>query len=72
MRGVTEAPGAHDADPPLLDDLMPWSVAPLRFGRSWIAAPDVRTLRARWDRLAAAEGDERDALFRPSRARTPA
>ncbi|KQX47783.1 MULTISPECIES: type ISP restriction/modification enzyme [unclassified Streptomyces] len=72
MRGVTEAPGAHDADPPLLDDLMPWSVAPLRFGRPWIAAPDVRTLRARWDRLVAAEGAEREALFRPSRARTPA
>ncbi|MFH9724972.1 type ISP restriction/modification enzyme [Streptomyces sp. NPDC017254] len=71
MRGVTEAPGANDADPPLLDDLMPWSVAPLRFGRSWIVAPDARTLRSRWDRLVAAEGAERDALFRPSRARTP-
>ncbi|MFC9796129.1 type ISP restriction/modification enzyme [Streptomyces sp. NPDC127584] len=84
MRGVTQAPGAHDADPPrpagappaddlpLLDDLMPWSVAPLRFGRSWIVAPDARTLRSRWDRLVAAEGAEREALFRPSRARTPA
>ncbi|MEV4942539.1 type ISP restriction/modification enzyme [Streptomyces zaomyceticus] len=71
MRGVTEAPGANDADLPLLDDLMPWSVAPLRLGRSWIVAPDPRTLRSRWDRLAAAEGAERDALFRPSRARTP-
>ncbi|MEU8527217.1 type ISP restriction/modification enzyme [Streptomyces sp. NPDC048629] len=50
---------------------MPWSVAPLRLGRSWIVAPDVRTLRARWDRLVGAEGDERAALFRPSRARTP-
>lgn len=39
MRGVTVAPGAHDDAPPLLDDLMPWSVAPLRFGRSWIVAP---------------------------------
>ncbi|MET9676297.1 type ISP restriction/modification enzyme [Streptomyces sp. NPDC006482] len=70
MRGVTTAPGADD-DPPLLDDLMPWSVAPPRFGRSWIVAPDARTLRARWDRLTAAEGAEREALFRPSRARTP-
>ncbi|MDX2291388.1 type ISP restriction/modification enzyme [Streptomyces roseofulvus] len=49
---------------------MPWSVAPLRFGRAWIVAPDVRTLRGRWDRLVAAEGAEREALFRPSRART--
>ncbi|MFE5976621.1 type ISP restriction/modification enzyme [Streptomyces sp. NPDC056460] len=83
MRGVTEAPGANNADLPpladappvadlpLLDDLMPWSVAPLRFGRSWIVAPDARTLRSRWDRLAAAEGAEREALFHPSRARTP-
>ncbi|MFE4312490.1 type ISP restriction/modification enzyme [Streptomyces sp. NPDC056891] len=83
MRGVTEAPGANNADLPpladaspvadlpLLDDLMPWSVAPLRFGRSWIVAPDARTLRSRWDRLVAAEGAEREALFRPSRARTP-
>ena len=59
-------------DLPLLDDLMPWSVAPLRLGRSWIVAPDARTLRSRWDRLVAAEGAEREALFRPSRARTPA
>ncbi|WP_309056779.1 type ISP restriction/modification enzyme [Streptomyces sp.] len=69
MRGVTQAPGPDEA--PLLDELMPWSVAPLRFGRSWIAAPDARTLRARWDRLVAAGGAEREALFRPSRARTP-
>lgn len=59
------------SEAPLLDDLMPWSVAPLRLGRSWIVAPDVRTLRARWERLVGAEGDERAALFRPSRARTP-
>lgn len=56
MRGVTEATGANDADLPLLDDLMPWSVAPLRFGRSWIVAPDPRTLRSRWDRLGGRRG----------------
>ncbi|MGW2204158.1 type ISP restriction/modification enzyme [Streptomyces sp. NPDC001774] len=50
---------------------MPWSVAPLRLGRSWIVAPDARTLRARWDRLVGTEGAEREELFRPSRARTP-
>ncbi|MEV7280283.1 type ISP restriction/modification enzyme [Streptomyces sp. NPDC093111] len=70
MRGVTEDLPLLDA--PLLDDLMPWSTAPLRLGRSWIVAPDPRTLRARWDRLVAARGAEREALFRPSRARTPA
>ncbi|MER7910025.1 type ISP restriction/modification enzyme [Streptomyces sp. NPDC096068] len=70
MRGVTD--DARPQDAPLLDELMPWSVAPPRFGRSWIVAPDARTLRTRWDRLVAAEGAEREALFRPSRARTPA
>ncbi|ORT60083.1 type ISP restriction/modification enzyme [Streptomyces sp. CB03238] len=63
MRRVTD-------DVPLLDDLMPWSAAPLRLGRSWVVAPDVPTLRARWDALLRAGGDEREALFRPSRART--
>ncbi|MGV9689924.1 type ISP restriction/modification enzyme [Streptomyces sp. NPDC003444] len=70
MRGVTD--DARPQDAPLLDELMPWSVAPPRFGRSWIVAPDARTLRTRWDRLVAAEGAEREALFRPSRARTQA
>ncbi|MFD3944046.1 type ISP restriction/modification enzyme [Streptomyces sp. NPDC058579] len=50
---------------------MPWSVAPLRLGRSWVVAPDVRTLRERWNRLVAAGPEEREELFRSSRARTP-
>ncbi|MFJ8587150.1 type ISP restriction/modification enzyme [Streptomyces sp. NPDC093595] len=57
-------------DDVLLDDVMPWSVAPLRPGRAWVVAPDAATLRARWDALARAGRDEREALFRPSRART--
>ncbi|WP_137994775.1 type ISP restriction/modification enzyme [Streptomyces vilmorinianum] len=69
MRGVTEDVQTDEA--PLLDELMPWSVAPMRLGRSWIVAPDVRTLRERWNRLVAADAAEREALFRPSRARTP-
>ncbi|MFJ6522277.1 type ISP restriction/modification enzyme [Streptomyces filamentosus] len=74
MRGVIEVsrePGLSPGDDvPLLDELMPWSVGPLRFGRGWIVAPDPRTLRGRWDQLMAAEDGEREALFRPSRART--
>jgi hypothetical protein len=58
-------------DVPLLDDLMPWSAAPLRLGRSWVMAPDAASLRARWDALIRAEGDGRDALFRPTRLRGP-
>lgn len=60
----------HD-DAPLLADLMPWSVAPLRPGRAWPSAPDAASLRARWDALVKAEGPEREALFEPTRARTP-
>lgn len=59
-------------DVPLLDDLMPWSVPALRLGREWVTAPGTGTLRARRDALVAAGGTEREALFRPSRARTPA
>ncbi|MFJ4848020.1 MULTISPECIES: type ISP restriction/modification enzyme [unclassified Streptomyces] len=55
---------------PTLADLMPWSTAPLRLGRSWVLAPEAATLTARWDRLLRAEGDERERLFQPSRART--
>ncbi|MFF2942101.1 type ISP restriction/modification enzyme [Streptomyces niveus] len=59
------------ASAPLLSDLMPWSVAPLRLGRGWILAPDAGTLTARWDTLIQATGAEREALFRPTRSRTP-
>ncbi|MER5543784.1 type ISP restriction/modification enzyme [Streptomyces sp. CG4] len=57
-------------DAPLLADLMPWSVAPLRLGRGWPAAPDPGSLKARWDALLKAEGPDREALFEPTRART--
>ncbi|AOR35225.1 DNA methyltransferase [Streptomyces fodineus] len=59
----------HD-DAPLLADLMPWSVAPLRTGRAWPTAPDPGSLRARWDALLKAEGADREALFEPTRSRT--
>ncbi|MFG2355501.1 type ISP restriction/modification enzyme [Streptomyces sp. NPDC048521] len=60
----------HDDAPPLAD-LMPWSVAPLRPGRAWPTAPDPASLKARWDALLKAEGPDREALFEPTRARTP-
>ncbi|MFJ5155771.1 type ISP restriction/modification enzyme [Streptomyces sp. NPDC088353] len=65
MPGVT-----HDDAPPLAD-LMPWSVAPPRLGRGWPVAPDAGCLRARWEALLKAEGPDRDALFEPTRSRTP-
>lgn len=61
--------GAPDAAP-LLGELMPWSVAPLRLGRGWVLAPDSRTLRARWEALVRAEGAGREELFGATRART--
>lgn len=60
----------HD-DAPLLADLMPWSVAPPRLGRGWPAGPDAASLKARWDALMKAEGPDREALFEPTRSRTP-
>ncbi|MGX4693110.1 type ISP restriction/modification enzyme [Streptomyces sp. JNUCC 63] len=60
----------HD-DAPLLADLMPWSVAPPRLGRGWPAAPDAGCLKARWEALLKAEGPDREALFEPTRSRTP-
>ncbi|MBK3571322.1 type ISP restriction/modification enzyme, partial [Streptomyces sp. MBT62] len=59
----------HD-DAPLLADLMPWSVAPIRLGRGWPTAPDAATLKARWDALLKAEVPDREALFEPTRSRT--
>ncbi|MEW1772312.1 type ISP restriction/modification enzyme [Streptomyces sp. NPDC086777] len=63
-------PGVTHDDAPLLADLMPWSVAPLRLGRGWPTAPDPATLKTRWDALLKAEGPDRATLFEPTRART--
>ncbi|MGW3446367.1 type ISP restriction/modification enzyme [Streptomyces sp. NPDC001076] len=63
-------PGVTHDDAPLLADLMPWSVAPLRLGRGWPTAPDPATLKARWDALLKAAGPDRETLFEPTRART--
>ncbi|MET7365141.1 type ISP restriction/modification enzyme [Streptomyces sp. NPDC005566] len=66
------AAGAGGAEGiPFLDDLMPWSVRPLRTGRPWVTAPDAASLRARWDLLVRAEGAEQERLFRSSRSRSP-
>ncbi|WP_190329281.1 type ISP restriction/modification enzyme [Streptomyces venezuelae] len=63
-------PGVTHDEAPLLADLMPWSVAPLRPGRGWPMGPDPASLRARWSAFVRAEGPDREALFRPTRART--
>ncbi len=63
-------PSVTPDDAPLLADLMPWSVAPIRLGRGWPTAPDAATLKARWDALVKAEVPERETLFEPTRSRT--
>lgn len=68
---ATTAGSGEDTASVGLDELMPWSVRPLRTGRTWVSGPDPAALRARWERLAAAEGAEQERLFRPSRSRTP-
>jgi hypothetical protein len=56
---------------PLLADLMPWSVAPLRLGRNWPLAPDAASLRARWNAFVRTEAlPAREALLLPTRSRT--
>ncbi|MGW1468796.1 type ISP restriction/modification enzyme [Streptomyces sp. NPDC002308] len=54
-----------------LDELMPWSVRPLRTGRSWVTGPDPASLKARWEQLVRTDGEEQERLFRPTRFRTP-
>ncbi|WP_371530064.1 DNA methyltransferase [Streptomyces sp. NBC_01283] len=63
-------PGVTHDEAPLLGDLMPWSVAPLRPGRGWPMGPDAATLRARWAAFVRADPAERERLFSPSRSRT--
>lgn len=65
MRAVSD-------DAPLLHDLMPWSVPPLRIGRAWPMAPEPACLRARWTLLTAApDTAARAALLHTTRARGP-
>ncbi|GGP74088.1 MULTISPECIES: type ISP restriction/modification enzyme [Streptomyces] len=75
-RTATAGSGGDTESSPLdafvpLDELMPWSVRPLRTGRAWVSGPDPVALRARWERLAGAEATERERLFAPTRSRTP-
>ncbi|RVU25169.1 DNA methyltransferase [Streptomyces antnestii] len=70
MPGVTPDSHASLVDAPLLADLVPWSVQPLRLGRTWPMAPDPASLKARWAAFVRATGPDRERLLEPSRART--
>jgi hypothetical protein len=59
-------------DAPLLHDLMPWAVRPLRIGRGWPMAPEPTCLRTRWALLTGApDSTTMAALLHPTRARDP-
>lgn len=69
--GQQERGAPELADAPLLDEVLPWSVPPLRLGREWVLAPDTASLHGRWEVLTGAPDESaRAALLRPSRART--
>lgn len=58
-------------DAPLLHDVMPWSVRPLRIGRGWPMAAEPACLRARWALFTGtSDQGERAALLHPTRARS--
>ena len=51
---------------PLLTDLMPWQQSGVKAGRTWVVAPEVKTLHNRWYHLLQAKGNERRRLFKDS------
>ncbi|MFL6334983.1 MAG: type ISP restriction/modification enzyme [Pyrinomonadaceae bacterium] len=50
---------------PALDDLFIYNGSGVMPGRTWIIAPDVRSLRQRWRTLIDAPDDQKEALFHP-------
>ena len=51
---------------PLLTDLMPWQQSGVKAGRTWVVAPDERTLAERWRHLVASPPERRAELFKDS------
>ncbi len=62
-----ETPGWDEY--PALGDLLPWRSRGVTPGRSWIYATDAETLKLRWHRLLAADGDARRDLLKEGRDR---
>ncbi len=51
---------------PFLTDLMPWQQSGVKAGRTWVVAPEVKTLHNRWYRLLKAKRNDRKSLFKDS------
>jgi hypothetical protein len=50
---------------PALDDLFIYNGSGVMPGRTWIIAPDVESLRRRWQHLITAPSSQKEALFHP-------
>jgi hypothetical protein len=50
---------------PALDDLFIYNGSGVMPGRTWIIAPDIESLRRRWQKLINAPSDQKEALFHP-------
>ena len=53
-------------DWPPLTDLMPWQQSGVKAGRTWVIAPEKRTLEERWATLLEVEKDQRNEFFKDS------
>ncbi len=51
---------------PLLTGLMPWQQSGVKAGRTWVIAPDVKTLHQRWHKLITSKTVDRTTLFKNS------
>ena len=51
---------------PLLTDLLPWQQSGVKPGRTWVLAPEEKTLKNRWHALLNADEDVRPEFFKNS------
>ncbi|MFL1430353.1 MULTISPECIES: type ISP restriction/modification enzyme [unclassified Nocardiopsis] len=56
--------GAEWEGYPAAGDLFPWHSPGVKANRTWVIAPDRRTLEQRWNRLASADPRHKDGLFK--------
>lgn len=61
---LPESTGAW-ATYPKLEELFEWNGSGVMPGRTWIIAPDVSSLEARWQTLTTAPATQKEALFHP-------
>ncbi|GAA3749351.1 hypothetical protein GCM10022205_40450 [Spinactinospora alkalitolerans] len=54
---------------PAMDDLLPWRQTGVNPNRTWVYAPDRKTLLRRWNRLASAAPEDKNRLFKATQSR---